>query len=150
MDERSKFILFIAVAAGGILLLVGGPAALVYLGGEQTADKEDSVKSTGSDKQNSWFNGSRYINSTEQWAYIDLTFPVEYTGLEWNVSVYGVGNNGPEYIYSMDSEVNSSVNGVKLNLDNAHIQMFRCFDIRVSVEYESQTQRVCLNEFELR
>jgi len=52
----------------------------------------------------------------------------------------------------MDSQVNSSTNGVKLNLDLDHYQIkqFDCFDINVNVPDESQTEQVYIDEFEVR
>jgi len=145
MNDRNMFILIIVVAATGVLLMVGGPAMLMYLDGAQQNSRGDI-----DEKQNSWFNGSRYINSTEDWAYIDLTFPGEYEGAWWDVSVFGVEGEGAVYIYSMNSRVNSSVNGVKLNLKNSQIQWFDCFDIVVSVGNKTQSERVCLDDFEVR
>ncbi|KAF5423322.1 MAG: hypothetical protein C5S44_03450 [Candidatus Methanocomedens sp.] len=123
-----------------MMLMVGGPVVLMYLdnAGENTIE------------QNSWFNGSQYINSSENWAYIDLTFPGEYVGASWDVSVFGVEGDSRVYIYSMESDVNSSVNGVKLNLENSQIQWFDCFDIVVSIGNETQNERVCLDEVEVR
>ncbi|MBC2698814.1 MAG: hypothetical protein HF975_01470 [ANME-2 cluster archaeon] len=54
------------------------------------------------------------------------------------------------FIYSMEYDVNSSVNGVKLNLGDQQIQWFDCFYFVVSVEKETQAERVCLDEFEVR
>jgi hypothetical protein len=144
MDDRNRFILIIVVAATGLLLMVGGTAVLMHKDGAQ----QNSIGEID-EEQNSWFNGSRYINSTEDWAYIDLTFPGEYEGSGWNVSFFGVGGEGEVYIYSMDSRVNSSVNGVKLNLGNRQIQWFDCFDILVSVGNKTQSERVCLDKFEV-
>ncbi len=145
MDDKNRFILIIVAAIAGLMLMVGGPVVLMYLDnvGQNTID--DSNK-----KQNSWFNGSQYINSSENWAYIDLTFPGEYVGASWDVSVFGVEGDSRVYIYSMESDVNSSVNGVKLNLENSQIQWFDCFDIVVSVGNETQVEQVCLDEFEVR
>ena len=145
MDDKNRFILIIVVAIAGLMLMVGGPVVLMYLDnvGQNTID--DSYK-----KQNSWFNGSQYINSSENWAYIDLTFPDEYEGASWDVSVFGVDGDSRVFIYSMESDVNSSVNGVKLNLGNQQIQRFDCFDIVVSVGNETQAERVCLDKFEVR
>ncbi len=145
MDDKNRFILIIVVAIASLMLMVGGPVVLMYLDnvGQNTID--DSNK-----KQNSWFNGSQYINSSENWAYIDLTFPGEYVGASWDVSVFGVEGDSRVYIYSMESDVNSSVNGVKLNLENSQIQWFDCFDIVVSVGNETQNERVCLDEVEVR
>ena len=145
MDDKNRFILIIVAAIAGLMLMVGGPVVLMYLDnvGQNTID--DSNK-----KQNSWFNGSQYINSSENWAYIDLTFPGEYVGASWDVSVFGVEGDSRVYIYSMESDVNSSVNGVKMNLENSQIQWFDCFDIVVSVRNETQAEGVCLDEFEVR
>ena len=145
MDDKNRFILIIIAAIAGLMLMVGGPVVLMYLDnvGQNTID--DSNK-----KQNSWFNGSQYINSSENWAYIDLTFPGEYVGASWDVSVFGVEGDSRVYIYSTESDVNSSVNGVKLNLENSQIQWFDCFDIVVSVGNETQVEQVCLDEFEVR
>ncbi len=145
MDDKNRFILIIVAAIAGLMLMVGGPVVLMYLDnvGQNTID--DSNK-----KQNSWFNGSQYINSSENWAYIDLTFPGEYVGASWDVSVFGVEGDSRVYIYSMESDVNSSVNGVKLNLENSQIQWFDCFDIVVSVGNETQNEQVCLDEVEVR
>jgi hypothetical protein len=145
MDDKNRFILIIVAAIAGLMLMVGGPVVLMYLDnvGQNTID--DSNK-----KQNSWFNRSQYINSSENWAYIDLTFPGEYVGASWDVSVFGVEGDSRVYIYSMESDVNSSVNGVKLNLENSQIQWFDCFDIVVSVGNETQVEQVCLDEFEVR
>ena len=145
MDDKNRFILIIVAAIAGLMLMVGGPVVLMYLDnvGQNTID--DSNK-----KQNSWFNGSQYINSSENWAYIDLTFPGEYVGASWDVSVFGVEGDSRVYIYSTESDVNSSVNGVKLNLENSQIQWFDCFDIVVSVGNETQVEQVCLDEFEVR
>ena len=145
MDDKNRFILIIVVPIASLMLMVGGPVVLMYLDnvGQNTID--DSNK-----KQNSWFNGSQYINSSENWAYIDLTFPGEYVGASWDVSVFGVEGDSRVYIYSMESDVNSSVNGVKLNLENSQIQWFDCFDIVVSVGNETQVEQVCLDEVEVR
>jgi hypothetical protein len=145
MDDKNRFILIIVAAIAGLMLMVGGPVVLMYLDnvGQNTID--DSNK-----KQNSWFNRSQYINSSENWAYIDLTFPGEYVGASWDVHVFGVDEESRVFIYSMESDVNSSVNGVKLNLENSQIQWFNCFDIVVSVGNETQAERVCLDEFEVR
>ena len=145
MDDKNRFILIIVVAIAGLMLMVGGPVVLMYLDNVGQNDIDDSYK-----KQNSWFNGSQYINSSENWAYIDLTFPDEYEGASWDVRVSGVDGDSRVVIYSMESDVNSSVNGVKLNLGNQQIQRFDCFDIVVSVGNETQTERVCLDEFEVR
>jgi len=145
MDDKNRFILIIIVAIAGLILMVGGPVVLMYLDNVQQNSIDDISK-----KKNSWFNGSQYINSSENWAYIDLTFPGEYEGASWDVGVYGVGGNGCVFIYSIESDVNSSVNGVKLNLGNQQIQWFDCFDIVVSVGKETQAERVCLDEFEVR
>ena len=145
MDDKNRFILIIVVAIAGLMLMVGGPVVLMYLDNVGQNDIDDSYK-----KQNSWFNGSQYINSSENWAYIDLTFPDEYEGASWDVRVSGVDGDSRVVIYSMESDVNSSVNGVKLNLGNQQIQWFDCFDIVVSVGNETQTERVCLDEFEVR
>ena len=145
MDDKNRFILIIVAAIAGLMLMVGGPVVLMYLDnvGQNTIDNSNK-------KQNSWFNGSQYINSSENWAYIDLTFPGEYVGASWDVSVFGVDGDSRVYIYSMESDVNSSVNGVKLNLENSQIQWFDCFDIVVSVRNETQAEGVCLDEFEVR
>ncbi len=145
MDDKNRFILIIVVAIAGLMLMVGGPVVLMYLDNVGQNNIDDSNK-----KQNSWFNGSQYINSSENWAYIDLTFPGEYVGASWDVSVFGVDGDSRVYIYSMESDVNSSVNGVKLNLENSQIQWFDCFDIVVSVGNETQNERVCLDEVEVR
>ena len=145
MDDKNRFILIIVVAIAGLMLMVGGPVVLMYLDNVEQNSIDDSNK-----KQNSWFNGSQYINSSENWAYIDLTFPGEYVGASWDVSVFGVEGDSRVYIYSMESDVNSSVNGVKLNLENSQIQWFDCFDIVVSVGNETQNERVCLDEVEVR
>ncbi len=145
MDDKNRFILIIIVAIAGLMLMVGGPMVLMYLDNLQQNDIDDSNK-----KQNSWFNGSQYINSSENWAYIDLTFPGEYEGASWDVGVYGVDADRRVFIHSMESDVNSSVNGVKLNLGNQQIQWFDCFDIVVSVGKETQAERVCLDDFEVR
>ncbi len=145
MDDKNRFILIIVVAIASLMLMVGGPVVLMYLDNIGQNNIDDSNK-----KQNSWFNGSQYINSSENWAYIDLTFPGEYVGASWDVSVFGVEGDSRVYIYSMESDVNSSVNGVKLNLENSQIQWFDCFDIVVSVGNETQNERVCLDEVEVR
>ena len=145
MDDKNRFILIIVVAIAGLMLMVGGPVVLMYLDNVEQNSIDDSNK-----KQNSWFNGSQYINSSENWAYIDLSFPGEYVGASWDVSVFGVDGDSRVYIYSMESDVNSSVNGVKLNLENSQIQWFDCFDIVVSVGNETQVEQVCLDEFEVR
>ena len=145
MDDKNRFILIIVAAIAGLMLMVGGPVVLMYLDNVGQNNIDDSNK-----KQNSWFNGSQYINSSENWAYIDLTFPGEYVGASWDVSVFGVEGDSRVYIYSMESDVNSSVNGVKLNLENSQIQWFDCFDIVVSVGNETQNERVCLDEVEVR
>jgi hypothetical protein len=145
MDDKNRFILIIVVAIAGLMLMVGGPVVLMYLDNVGQNNIDDSNK-----KQNSWFNGSQYINSSENWAYIDLTFPGEYVGASWDVSVFGVEGDSRVHIYSMESDVNSSVNGVKLNLENSQIQWFDCFDIVVSVGNETQNERVCLDEVEVR
>ena len=145
MDDKNRFILIIVVAIAGLMLMVGGPVVLMYLDNVEQNSIDDSNK-----KQNSWFNGSQYINSSENWAYIDLTFPGEYVGASWDVSVFGVDGDSRVYIYSMESDVNSSVNGVKLNLENSQIQWFDCFDIVVSVGNETQVEQVCLDEVEVR
>lgn len=145
MDDKNRFILIIVAAIAGLMLMVGGPVVLMYLDNVEQNSIDDSNK-----KQNSWFNGSQYINSSENWAYIDLTFPGEYVGASWDVSVFGVEGDSRVYIYSMESDVNSSVNGVKMNLENSQIQWFDCFDIVVSVRNETQAEGVCLDEFEVR
>ncbi|KAF5420484.1 MAG: hypothetical protein C5S45_04720 [Candidatus Methanocomedens sp.] len=145
MDDKNRFILIIVAAIAGLMLMVGGPVVLMYLDNVGQNNIDDSNK-----KQNSWFNGSQYINSSENWAYIDLTFPGEYVGASWDVSVFGVEGDSRVHIYSMESDVNSSVNGVKLNLENSQIQWFDCFDIVVSVGNETQNERVCLDEVEVR
>ena len=145
MDDKNRFILIIVAAIAGLMLMVGGPVVLMYLDNVEQNTIDDSNK-----MQNSWFNGSQYINSSENWAYIDLTFPGEYVGASWDVSVFGVEGDSRVYIYSMESDVNSSVNGVKLNLENSQIQWFDCFDIVVSVGNETQVEQVCLDEFEVR
>ena len=145
MDDKNRFILIIVAAIAGLMLMVGGPVVLMYLDNIGQNNIDDSNK-----KQNSWFNGSQYINSSENWAYIDLSFPGEYVGASWDVSVFGVEGDSRVYIYSMESDVNSSVNGVKLNLENSQIQWFDCFDIVVSVGNETQVEQVCLDEFEVR
>ena len=145
MDDKNRFILIIVAAIAGLMLMVGGPVVLMYLDNVEQNNIDDSNK-----KQNSWFNGSQYINSSENWAYIDLTFPGEYVGASWDVSVFGVEGDSRVYIYSMESDVNSSVNGVKLNLENSQIQWFDCFDIVVSVGNETQVEQVCLDEVEVR
>jgi len=145
MDDKNRFILIIVAAIASLMLMVGGPVVLMYLDNVEQNSIDDSNK-----KQNSWFNGSQYINSSENWAYIDLTFPGEYVGASWDVSVFGVEGDSRVHIYSMESDVNSSVNGVKLNLENSQIQWFDCFDIVVSVGNETQNERVCLDEVEVR
>jgi len=145
MDDKNRFILIIVVAIAGLILMVGGPVVLMYLDNIGQNNIDDSNK-----KQNSWFNGSQYINSSENWAYIDLSFPGEYVGASWDVSVFGVEGDSRVYIYSMESDVNSSVNGVKLNLENSQIQWFDCFDIVVSVGNETQVEQVCLGKVEVR
>ena len=145
MDDKNRFILIIVVAIAGLMLMVGGPVVLMYLDNVEQNSIDNSNK-----KQNSWFNGSQYINSSENWAYIDLSFPGEYVGASWDVSVFGVEGDSRVYIYSMESDVNSSVNGVKLNLENSQIQWFDCFDIVVSVGNETQVGQVCLDEVEVR
>lgn len=145
MDDKNRFILIIVVAIASLMLMVGGPVVLMYLDNVGQNNIDDSNK-----MQNSWFNGSQYINSSENWAYIDLTFPGEYEGAKWDVSVFGVDGDSRVFIYSMESDVNSSVNGVKLNLENSQIQWFDCFDIVVSVGNETQAERVCLDKFEVR
>ena len=145
MDDKNRFILIIVIAIAGLMLMVGGPMVLMYLDNVEQNTIDDSNK-----MQNSWFNGSQYINSSENWAYIDLIFPGEYEGASWDVSVFGVDEESRVFIYSMESDVNSSVNGVKLNLENSQIQWFDCFDIVVSVGNETQAERVCLDKFEVR
>ena len=145
MDDKNRFILIIVAAIAGLMLMVGGPVVLMYLDNVEQNTIDNSNK-----KQNSWFNGSQYINSSENWAYIDLTFPGEYEGASWDVGVFGVDEESRVFIYSMESDVNSSVNGVKLNLENSQIQWFNCFDIVVSVGNETQAERVCLDKFEVR
>lgn len=145
MDDKNRFILIIVVAIASLMLMVGGPVVLMYLDNVEQNTIDDSNK-----KQNSWFNGSQYINSSENWAYIDLTFPGEYEGAKWDVSVFGVDGDSRVFIYSMESNVNSSVNGIKLNLGNQQIQWFDCFDTVVSVGNETQAERVCLDKFEVR
>lgn len=145
MDDKNRFILIIVVAIAGLMLMVGGPVVLMYQDNLGQNNMDDSNK-----KLNTWFKGSQYINSSENWAYIDLTFPGEYVGASWDVSVFGVEGDSRVYIYSMESDVNSSVNGVKLNLENSQIQWFDCFDIMVSVGNETQNEQVCLDEFEAR
>ena len=114
MDDKNRFILIIVAAIAGLMLMVGGPVVLMYLDNVEQNSIDDSNK-----KQNSWFNGSQYINSSENWAYINLTFPGEYEGASWDVGVYGVDGNRRVFIYSMESDVNSSVNGVKLTWEPA-------------------------------
>ena len=142
----------IAVAFGCLLLLVAGIVWMFYQ--ENIPGKKYPVNTnvdTDDVTVNSWFNGSCYINTSDQWAYIELTFPSGYVGMGWEVTVYGVENEADrEFIYSMDSRVNSYVNGVKLNLDNTRIQQFDCFDIEVSVEDTYQTETVCLGKLEVR
>ncbi|MCG7850161.1 MAG: hypothetical protein MIO93_13450 [ANME-2 cluster archaeon] len=152
MDGIQKFISMIVVAFGCLLLLVAGIVLMFY---QENVPGEKYPGNTNVDTDdvtvNTWFNGSRYINTSDQWAYIELTFPSEYVGMGWEVSVYGVEYEEDNvFIYSMDSRVNSSVNGVKLNLDNNRIEQFDCFDIEVSVEDTSQTETVCLGELEVR
>jgi protein associated with RNAse G/E len=145
MDDKNRFILIIVIGIGGLLLIVGGTAVVMHLSG-QSQNWDDIEKIV----ENSWFNGSRYINTEENWAYIDLTFPPGYEGMEWNVKVYGIEEEFRTYIYSRGSQVNSSTNGVKLNLDHDQIKQFDCFDINVNVMNESQTEQVCIDEFEVR
>ncbi|NIA02969.1 MAG: hypothetical protein GWP12_00300 [Nitrospirae bacterium] len=145
MDDKNRFILMIIIGFGGLLLMVGGTAVVIHLSG-QSQNGDDIEKRI----ENSWFNGSRYINTEENWAYIDLTFPPEYEGMKWDVRLYGIEEEVRTYIYYMDSQVNSSTNGVKLNLDHDMINQFECFDINVNVKDESQTEQVCLDEFEVR
>ena len=142
----------IVVAFGCLLLLVAGIVLMFYqenvpgekYSGNSNVDTDDVIV-------NSWFNGSRCINTSDRWAYIELTFPSEYVGMGWDVSVYGVEDEEDNvFIYSMDSKVNSSINGVKLNLDNNRIEQFDCFDVVVSLGDVSQTETVCLNELEVR
>jgi hypothetical protein len=145
MDDKNKFILIIVIGIGGLLLMMGGTAVVMHLSGQ--SQNGDNIEKMA---ENSWFNGSRYINTEENWAYIDLTFPPEYEGMEWDVRVYGIEQEFHTYIYYMDSQVNSSTNGVKLNLDHDQIKQFDCFDINVNVMDESQTEQVCIDEFEVR
>jgi len=152
MDGKQKFISMIVVAFGCLLLLVAGIVLMFY---QENIPGEKYPGNTNVDTDdvtvNSWFNGSRYINTSDQWAYVELTFPFEYVGMGWDVSVYGVEDDEDrEFIYFMDSRVNSSVNGVKLNLDNTHIEQFDCFDIEVSFGDVSQIETVCLDELEVR
>ncbi len=140
MDGKQKFISMIVVAFGCLLLLVAGIVLMFY---QENIPGEKYPGNTNVDTDdvtvNSWFNGSRYINTSDQWAYVELTFPFEYVGMGWDVSVYGVEDDEDrEFIYFMDSRVNSSVNWVKLNLDNTHIEQFDCFDIEVSFGDVSQ------------
>lgn len=140
MDGKQKFISMIVVAFGCLLLLVAGIVLMFY---QENIPGEKYPGNTNVDTDdvtvNSWFNGSRYINTSDQWAYVELTFPFEYVGMGWDVSVYGVEDDEDrKFIYFMDSRVNSSVNGVKLNLDNTHIEQFDCFDIEVSFGDVSQ------------
>ena len=142
----------IVVAFGCLLLLVAGIVLMFY---QENIPGEKYSANTNVDTDdvtvNSWFNGSRYINTSDKWAYIELTFPFEYVGLRWDVSVYGVEDEEDrEFIYSMDSRVNSSMNGVKLNLENNRIEQFDCFDIEISLGDVSQTETVCLGELEVR
>lgn len=125
--------------------MVGGPAVVMQLGG-QSQNGEDIEKRI----ENSWFNGSRYIDTEENWAYIDLTFPPEYEGMNWDVRVYGIKEDFHTYIYYMGSQVNSSTNGVKLNLNHDLVKQFDCFDINVKIMDDAQTEQVCLDEFEVR
>jgi hypothetical protein len=145
MDEKQKFIMIIVFGIGGLLLMVVGTAVVMHLSG-QSQHGDDIEKKI----ENSWFNGSRYINTEKNWAYIDLTFPPEYEGMKWDVRVYGIEEEGRSYIYYRDSEVNSSTNGVKLNLNHDLVKQFDCFDINVNVMDESQTEQVCIDEFEVR
>ncbi len=152
MDGKQKFISMIVVAFGCLLLLVAGIVLMFYqenIPGEKYSG--NSNVDTDDVTVNTWFNGSRYINTSDQWAYIELTFPSGYVGLRWDVSVYGVEDEEDNvFIYSMYSRVNSSVNGVKLDMDNNRIEQFDCFDIEVSVEDTSQTETICLGELEVR
>ena len=152
MDGKQKFISMIVVAFGCLLLLVAGIVLMFYqenIPGEKYP--ANTNVNTDDVTVNSWFNGSRYINTSDKWAYIELTFPFEYVGLRWDVSVYGVEDEEDrEFIYSMDSRVNSSMNGVKLNLENNRIEQFDCFDIEISLGDVSQTETVCLGELEVR
>ena len=157
MDGKQKFIMIIAVVVGCVLLLVAGYILMLYQENVPgTKYPAGSNADTDALTINSWFNGSRYINTSDNWVYIELTFPPEYVGFRWDVSVYGVGVEEEEmekdrvFIYSMDSRVNSSVNGVKLNLDNTHIGQFDCFDIEVSLGDMSYTENVCLDELEVQ
>ncbi|MDF1556929.1 MAG: hypothetical protein P1P80_01925 [ANME-2 cluster archaeon] len=151
MDDKQRFMLIIAVGLVGLFLLVGGSLLLMYIGNEP-GEHEVNPSHTDNDalNMNFWFNGSRYINTSDQWAYIELSFPPEYEGLRWDVSVSGVGEDEGVFIYSLDSRINSSVNGVKLNLENDLISEFDCFYIEVSLGDMSQTERVCLQDFEVR
>lgn len=147
MDDKQKFVLIIAALAAGFLLMAGGTAVLMYVG--DTSDTLPNNKVPDVRSQNSWFNGSRHINGTEGWAYINLAFPLDYTGERWDVNVFGIDGDSRVYIYSMDSYVNSSANGVKLNLKHNQILQFECFIIEVTVQNESQTEQICLEEFEI-
>ncbi|MBW6517721.1 MAG: hypothetical protein K0A89_04370 [ANME-2 cluster archaeon] len=152
MDGKQKFIMMIVVALGCVLLIV---AAFVLLFYQENVLEEKYPDNNGIDTfdvtVNTWFNGSRYINTTDQWAFIELTLPSEYVGFRWDVSVYGVEDGEDNvFIYSLDSNVNSSANGVKLNLKNNRIEQFDCFDIEVSLGDVSQTETVCLDELEVR
>jgi hypothetical protein len=144
--------MMIVVASGCLILIVAAFVLTFYqenVPGEKYPDNK--YMDTDGMTMNTWFNGSRYINTSDQWVYIELTFPPEYVALRWDVSVYGVADEEDNvFIYSMDSKVNSSINGVKLNLDNNHIGQFDCFDIEVSLGDVSQTETVCLDELEVR
>ncbi|MCL7413673.1 MAG: hypothetical protein M8353_08675 [ANME-2 cluster archaeon] len=152
MDGKQKFIMMIVVVSGCVLLLVAGFLLLFYQEHVPADESHDNINvNTGNVPVNTWFNGPRFINTTDQWAYIELTFPSEYVDLRWDVSVYGVQEEEDiVFIYSMDSKVNSSINGVKLNLDNTRIEQFDCFDIEVSLGDVSQTETVCLDDLEMR
>lgn len=143
MKEKQQYILIIAVMLGGMLLLMLGTAALTYF----ISDVSNESKKTA---DLSWFNGSRYINSTEGWAYVDLTFLPGLEGESWTVNVFGVQDNDREYINTRDTQITNSTNGVRLNLGHDRVRLYRCFDIEVSVGAQTQVLRTCLDEFEIR
>ncbi|MBC2698815.1 MAG: hypothetical protein HF975_01475 [ANME-2 cluster archaeon] len=44
MDDKNRFILIIIVAIAGLMLMVGGPMVLLYLGNVQQNNIDDSNK----------------------------------------------------------------------------------------------------------
>lgn len=149
MVGKHKFIMMLLVVSGCLLLIMAAFALVFY---QENVSVDDSTDvDTGDVPVQSWFNGSRYINTTDRWVYIELAFPSEYVGFRWDVSVFGVTDEEDNvFIYSMDSRINSSVNGVKLNLDNTRIKQFDCFAIEVSLGNISQNETICLDELEVR